>query len=144
MRTKMVKRHWCDFCNKAMFQAHAMDRHEKHCTLNPQRECRVCKALEDGQDSGFNPVPLAQLVAMLPAMPCMFPNGLEHGEYFAKLESAIKDVRAASGNCPACIMAALRQAKIPVPLVVEWFDFTAEMKEIWRNVNDARRVDYAY
>ena len=120
-----------------MFQAHAMARHEKHCTLNPQRECRVCKLLEDSQDFGFTPAPLAQLVAMLPKYPYVFSSDGEEGVFFVELANAITDVRAASGNCPACIMAALRQAKIPVPMV-ENFDFTAEMKTIMDGINEAR------
>ena len=45
MRTKTIKRHWCDHCNKAGLQAHAMARHEAHCTMNPARGCRVCGLL---------------------------------------------------------------------------------------------------
>lgn len=66
MRTKMVKRHWCDFCNKAGLSASAMARHEKHCTMNPNRACRVCGMVADGRDSDFVPQTVAQLSALLP------------------------------------------------------------------------------
>lgn len=40
------------------------------------------------------------------------------------------------------MMAALRQAKISCSCAAPAFDFTAEMKTIWSNINDAQRIDY--
>ena len=147
MRTKMVKRHWCDFCDKAGLSASAMARHEKHCTMNPNRACRVCGMVADGRDSDFVPQTVAQLSALLPEPITLvddfggkrFQDGFEDS-----VNAAIPTLRAASGDCPACMMAALRQAKIPVPCAAPAFDFTTEMKEIWSNINDARESDYAY
>uniref|UniRef100_A0A6M3Y154 Uncharacterized protein n=1 Tax=viral metagenome TaxID=1070528 RepID=A0A6M3Y154_9ZZZZ len=54
--------------------------------------------------------------------------------------AALPALRKAAGDCPACIMAALRQAKIPVPMA-EKFNFTAEMKNIWDGINESK-TDY--
>ena len=70
---------------------------------------------------------------------------------FVGLEKAVKEalpkLREIMGNCPACIMAALRQKGIPVPLAKD-FDFKKECQEIWDEVNAARmeesqREEYA-
>jgi len=42
MKTRTVKRHYCDFCRKASFQRPSMERHEAACFKNPNRKCPVC------------------------------------------------------------------------------------------------------
>ncbi len=42
MRTKTVQRHYCDHCNKGGFQRKSIERHERTCFRNPQRECPLC------------------------------------------------------------------------------------------------------
>lgn len=42
MRTKTVKRHYCDHCNRGGFNLKSMERHERACFRNPQRECPLC------------------------------------------------------------------------------------------------------
>lgn len=42
MRVKKVNRYYCDFCKKSNCSKHAMELHEKHCTMNPDRQCRLC------------------------------------------------------------------------------------------------------
>lgn len=47
MRTAMRPRYYCDHCNKGNGSPSAMRRHERGCTLNPQRVCGMCKMLAD-------------------------------------------------------------------------------------------------
>ena len=42
MKTRTVKRHYCDHCHKGMFQRPSMERHEVACFKNPNRKCPVC------------------------------------------------------------------------------------------------------
>lgn len=154
MRTKKVNRYWCDHCNKAGLSASAMTRHEAHCTLNPARNCRVCTLVNGGYQVGAER--MAELVVLLPdpsaflaqsAYDCrckdcriyfddsFVPNvecTNEHKRLLAALQSAMPKLREETDDCPACIMAALRQRKIPVPMV-ESFNFTAEMKTVFAN-----------
>ena len=137
MKTKKVNRYWCDYCNKAGLSKSAMERHEKHCTLNPERSCRVCDLVQGGSHG----LPVSALVALLPdsrpyhtAAP--FDDN-EHRALVAALEIAMPALREAVAGCPACIMAALRQAKIPVPMA-DNFDFKAEMKSIFDDLNEER------
>lgn len=144
MRTKKVNRYWCDFCNKANLQAGAMLKHEKHCTLNPKRSCRVCTHVNGG--GGSDPERLAGFVKLLPSAVdyAHDGNGKPTSEYTAfcdAVQAAVSVLREAAEGCPACMMAALRQAKIPVPLA-EGFDFKAEMQAVWDEVNEERRQIY--
>lgn len=42
--------------------------------------------------------------------------------------------RALARNCPACLLSAIRLAKIPVPLFTD-FDYTKECKVVWDKIN---------
>ena len=54
----------------------------------------------------------------------------------------LQKLRDITNNCPACILAALRQKGICVPLV-EGFDFKGECASVWADINEANRV-YEY
>lgn len=144
MKTKTVKRHWCDFCNRAGLQAHAMAKHEKHCTMNPARDCRVCGLLGGSVHVGAER--MAELVAILPD-PTAFLSAdwlnTQHTELAHDIAAAMPKLRAEVDNCPACILAALRQKKIPVPMA-EGFDFKSEMASIFADANAQREEDWGY
>lgn len=147
MKTKLVKRYWCDHCNKAGLQAGGMRRHEQHCTMNPARSCRVCSLKQVCGDDGG--APLADLMNLLPDyMDAEWDHltGRETNRYQAfldNLEIAMHCLRGASDGCPACIMAALRQKGIPVPMV-DGFDFKKEMQVIFDRANEFREEQGGY
>lgn len=148
MKSKTVTRYNCDFCNKRGFSSPHMAKHEKHCTLNPARECRMCSLLSDTRHYDFEHKPLAELIAMLPdssaynAVKTLFLDR-EHERLTEALKLALPVFRIAAGGCPVCMMAALRQAKIPVPMA-EGFDFSAEMKALWGGINQAKAAQESY
>ena len=96
-----------------------MANHEKRCTMNPNRECRVCEYAK-GDDTRTD---LAAAISMLP-----------RGDW-EKARPLVPALREATGNCPACILAALRQANIPCSSVD--YDYKDEMRSLWSSVNDA-------
>lgn len=149
MRTKKVNRYWCDYCNKAGLQSRSMAIHEKHCTMNPARACRVCHLLEGSDGDTDEKQPLAELIKMLPdsgpyhsaiQLGAYDPEYEAHNALAYALTAVFPAFRIAAGNCPACMMAALRLAKIPVPMA-ELFDFKAEMQSIFSDMNDARNAE---
>jgi hypothetical protein len=86
MRTAMRPRYYCDHCNKGNGSPSAMRRHERGCTLNPQRVCGMCAKL--AADGGPEPAPpREELLRLL------------DGEGF-------KAMCAAANDCPACILSA--------------------------------------
>lgn len=130
MRTKRVNRYYCDFCKKAGQARHTILKHESRCTLNPNRTCGVCEMLADLRTVAQRP--MAELLAALPE----WDRGV--GQWSeTQPDVDLPALRAVANNCPACILAALRQKGIPVP-AVSGFDFDAEMKAIWNEINEAK------
>jgi hypothetical protein len=117
-----------------------MATHEKHCTMNPNRACRVCGIL--GGPVKPDPDGLRALVALLPdgGEPPGF--GDELNDYVARAQAAIPKLREAANDCPACMLAALRQAKVHLGMVSGEFDFSAEMREIFANQEPRQGYDY--
>lgn len=147
MRAVKRWRYYCDYCKKVSGLRSAMEKHEKGCTLNPNRECGICGFLCTGG------APLADLLALLPD-PGKFKRmeswdaGEEFGgsgEYEVADDPALRDathavlpkLRELTDNCPACILAALRQRGIPVPLI-EDFDWSKEFAAAQSRMNEHR------
>jgi hypothetical protein len=136
MKIKRVNRYYCDFCKKSGCSKAAMQKHEKHCTMNPDRICRMCLLLELEQQ------PMSNLLALLPN-----PKDFEGADEAAwtdasplakAVNASMKSLRDATGGCPMCILSTLRQSGIPVPMASS-FNFKQECDEIWAEQN----VDYS-
>ena len=138
MITKKKNRYYCEFCKKSGGASYWIKHHEERCTLNPNRHCGYCDLLEGIQSN------LAELIAILPN-PSEYERTdvLEYkGFHYKGLEEAVDTVlpklREACNSCPACIMAALRQKGIPVPIAKN-FDFKKECASIWADFNEEQR-----
>lgn len=83
-------RYYCDFCKRAGQSGKTIAAHEKACTRNPERECRMCKLGELRQR------PTSELLAILD----------ERGAY-----ELLAEVR-----CPACVIAAIHAFRKREPL----------------------------
>ena len=139
MRSKRITRtrYYCDFCEaagllKGFWRKDKATKHERGCTANPNRICGLCESAVPKLEQK----PIAQLVACL---------GFDKDEY------GMKELRELCENCPACILAAIRQSEIQKHNneckrgdgeFMEWidlgFDFKAEYEAFWSAVNDAR------
>lgn len=123
-------RYKCDFCGKNNHSASAMSTHEKHCTMNPARICRVHKHAVGG--SGEQ----AAVSSMLEVLRAHWYDE-DHG---------VSALRHAAHDCPACMLAAIRQSGASkgcadedgysAPHIgTEQFDFKKEMADLWSSVN---------
>lgn len=129
MKRKKVWRYYCEHCGKSGCSGGHIAKHERGCTANPERVCGMCRAAELDQQS------LATLIGALAA------GGLDQLRDFAM-------------SCPACMLAAIRQAPdeafktiIPPPAFPEdarldprariGFEFRKECESFWREVNVA-------
>ena len=135
MITKKVNRYYCEFCKKSNCSASSISRHEKSCTLNPDRICRMCTKL------GLDQSEMSDLLKILPT-PVLTEDdiGLLTLINGKEIESAIEKLRSVTENCPVCIFATIRQMGIPVP-AIKSFNFTEECKSAWACLNDAQ-ADY--
>ena len=50
MQVVQVNKYICDYCGKKQYASWAMKKHEKHCTMNPNRECRMCDLMGELQE----------------------------------------------------------------------------------------------
>ena len=134
MRTKRVNRYYCDFCKKSGCNAAAMKKHEKHCTMNPNRYCRMCDNLGENQNC------IVDLISVLPK-PEEVPNNVGFNqEVTDRKEKAIDDLRDATNGCPICMFSALRQAGLnPFEM---GFHLDQELRESWNQINDERWKEY--
>ena len=109
-------RYKCDFCGKTSGSGGHMARHEKHCTMNPQRVCRV-----NGEHT-------PDLPALIAALGCGDKDGVRR-----LWEAAPRE------GCPACMLAAIRQSGLqrqPQPI--------GKDKEGWVLYDDGVYVDWDY
>ena len=124
MTKKQVWRYWCDFCKKGSLSGGHMASHEKHCTANPNRICRLCLR------TGLTQRPIAELMACLNTK---------------KENGGLADLRELTENCPICILAAIRQSGIckwdgdpENPAYTITFDFKMELASWWSEENNAK------
>jgi hypothetical protein len=137
MKRKRVWRYYCSYCKKSGCSKHHLERHEERCTMNPNRACGVCRLLDVEQG------PLAPLLESLPN-PAEYQEFDEFGcvEFRLGFRDAVRTgvakVREATNNCPACLMAAIRQRGIPMTELPD-FDWEKEI-EAARHVSNEREM----
>jgi len=112
---KQVWQYQCEHCGMKSTAAWWVKKHEMGCTKNPKRECGVCrKLLEQAQPK------IEDLIALLPAEdirlievrlqdPEAFDCDMIYLEMALTLSAALASLKEASGGCPACMLAAMRQ-----------------------------------
>lgn len=104
-----------------------MRRHERGCTLNPQRECGMCKMLAD--EGGPDPAPPRDELVRI----------MDEQGFTAMCEAA--------NGCPACILSALRtknfkgDAETPPGVLGpedgrELWSYKSAKEDWWRMFND--------
>jgi hypothetical protein len=129
MRIALRKRYYCDFCKKVTGSRPVMERHEKGCTNNPNRVCSLCDYTAEG-GSGKT---LAELIAFLHAAPVVESVDLMR-DVMDKDKATLAELRELSGDCPACMLAAIRQAKTDL---LFHFDFKEEVARLWSEHREA-------
>ena len=131
MKTKRVNRYYCDYCKKSGCSSYWIREHEKHCTMNPKRDCRMCAIMQTAYDNEPQ-VEMGKLLACLDDV-----HYDETQSVFAMLN--ISKLKETAQNCPACIMAALRQAGIPVSAAKD-FNYKEMGESIFGDIRQAQEV----
>lgn len=99
MKVKTKKVYYCDFCKKKSLRKDIIINHEKHCTLNINRECRVCTYMEIKQKD------IKPLIKRFKGSNDIQQVGELDEKYI--LREIEKEF-----DCPACILTILRILKI--------------------------------
>ena len=133
--------YWCDFCGKSGRSAGYMSSHEKSCTMNPDRVCRMCTHGEAAQ---------AKMGDMLKALELAKIEEIEEKNIplwmTVKIENekeAIERLREVSNNCPMCMLAAIRQTT-KYPMIFDSFKFEREKAVYWNDCNEASLEAFGY
>jgi hypothetical protein len=138
MIRKRVWRYYCEHCHRGGCSASAMASHERSCTLNPDRVCKMCALAGNAQPE------MSSLLSILPD-PESFVMETVSSEYGppteysymsdgGSVDEAMKTLVDVCNGCPACILAALRIKHIPVPLA-RTFDYSKAVAEFWEEHN---------
>lgn len=117
MKTKFTRVFYCDHCKKHGLRVDAMERHELHCTLNPERECGWVRQFSD-----HKPADVVTLAAQL-------------AERETLTEGDLSWLESQTQGCPACMLAALRQSKLGSQQT-QIFDYQKQI-EIFRDREEA-------
>lgn len=142
MKTKLVNRYYCDFCRKANCCAPSIARHERGCTNNPARVCKMCEAAELKQASIEDLIAAANadLAPLLEEFDALAGEGWSQFEELLERKVAITKLREVANNCPACILAGIRQAKTDH---THQFDFhwQTEHAAFWKKLNAESQLE---
>jgi hypothetical protein len=140
VKIKLVKQYKCDFCGKKGLGGWQMKKHEKHCTLNPNRICRMCNLIK------INQIEMRDLLLILPESikKTVEKNyGIEIIEDYTnkdEIKKAIEIIRDKT-ECPMCVFSAIRQKGYCTPI---FFDYKKEMAEFWSSYNNEQNKEDLY
>ena len=123
MKWKMKKVYYCDYCNKHGLRSLA--EHEKHCTKNPNRDCRLeCDTID-----------LPDLIEKYRKQ-LITVDSLGFVDFVEMPD--IKDIKADTGNCPNCTLTILRCGDL-VSSFKGVFNYKEELTSWWAEVNQVQR-----
>ena len=118
-----VNRYKCVHCGRAGYSAGHMRKHAQRCTMNPDRTCGMHYMehfFEQGRRfSGYEVKDQLQAAIQAIPDPAKFYQGEDEfgiGKYPGleeALRASMSSVSELVNGCPACILAVLRQRKIP-------------------------------
>lgn len=132
MIKKMRPRYYCEFCGKSGGHPYYMREHEKHCTMNPNRQCKMCEYVPDGGAS------LDKLIAAIPKpgkVTCY--DGSKMDDVLT-----LKDLKPLFDmtDCHVCILAAICQSGVFVPD----FNFKKRSDEFWSQYREDQMANEYY
>ena len=126
MTKKLKWCYYCEFCKKSNCSGGAISKHEKFCTMNPDRGCRMCK----------HPIKPLSLIGLLPNPKQFLKIEKDYNNYEGwkdTYKEPLENIKEECNYCPACTLAVLRQSK--VPLYMLYFDYKKEVEEWWKEKN---------
>lgn len=145
MKTKVKKVYYCGYCGRHRLVKWAIEGHEKHCTLNPNRECRLCD-----RNGGLEKIILKYKLT-IPGeywtKDEKFGGHFMKGENIEKLNKVatekLKELRDEVEGCPNCMLTVLRCNKYEMPINFE-FDYKKELAEWWKQENEKQENEDEY
>ena len=128
MLTKVKKVYYCEYCGRHRLTARSIEEHEKHCTLNPHRTCRMCGR------SNLTPL-LEKYRDRFVINEDKSGWGVTLDWVWTRGEVTLEQIEEDTGHCPACTLAVMRICgfnRWPSPL---GFDYHKAREDWWRERN---------
>ena len=131
MEMKLKKVYYCDYCKKKGMSASAMSKHEKHCTANPNRECRMC---ENSWNYSLIAKEFKKRYKII-SVPSGFSDyNLEEIKWI-KEPIIINEIHDIVEGCPMCILTIMRLAGLTNPILNLSFDYHEAVNKRWAEIN---------
>ena len=130
MRTKTKKVYYCDYCNKHSLRP--LLKHEKHCTSNIHRDCRVCTQKLD-YESIINKLKDRYEIVEEPIklMGKEF-RSIEKLKWFSEPITSDEILKLVDG-CPACALTIIKNLQHSNRMDLD-FDYNKEMNSWWKEL----------
>jgi hypothetical protein len=139
MKTVKKNVYYCDYCKKRKLTSHAMLIHERHCTANPHRECRMCEITPERINELIEE--FKKRFTLEPVKEINNLTGLVYNETFKVIWKdkpvTLEEVRNSVDGCPNCMLAIIRQCKFSSHYFEDFenFDYNKEMEEAIKERN---------
>lgn len=141
MKTAKVNMYYCDFCKKKSQSASSMRKHEKHCTANPQRQCRLCRTKRNISDFITN---LKSRFEIAYEVDTLLGSDIRKVKWLGE-PVTLKEITDFTRGCPNCTLAVLRQTKLNYSVFGFKYDYKQELNNWWYEVNqDIYEPEYGY
>lgn len=121
MKTIKKNVYYCDFCKKRSLRS--LEKHEGRCTGNPNRSCGVCG--REGKD--LQPIVDAFKKRFIINSYFEVTEGTVYVVNWLVEPTTLDEIRKSVDNCPACILAVLRQTGMNRHYFKFEFDFKKEL-----------------
>jgi len=126
MIIKTKKVYYCEYCGKHNLRSLAI--HEKHCTGNPSRECRLCGRTDSVQPL-IDKYQKQHIVEELKES-----DNFDLRGYKVIQEPKIEDIKDDVDCCPNCVLAIIRGFKTEYTIDFR-YQYQEELKIWWDDVN---------
>ena len=136
--------YYCDFCKKRLMRIDAMERHEKHCTANLDRKCRVCE--NDNILPDYRKI-LKELKTQYIICESQTDGMMLHNIIGLSIKWTGKEITRDTlaelvDSCPACMLTLWRAIEdIAKPMD---FNYKKESEAWWNEVNALKREEMNY
>ena len=142
MKTVKKNVYYCDFCNKRGLSAGHMRAHEKHCTANPNRSCRIC-------GSGFrDPISSEDFKARYKIIETEKNGFVSFKIKWIGPKITMDEIDNIVDDCPACKLSLFRLSGLTHHVFHDTlkFDYKEALAKYWKERNDeeARSDMYGY
>lgn len=126
MIEKIKKVYYCEFCNKHSLNK-SLRLHELHCTLNPNRLCRLCGQKKISE--------IIEKIKVKYKKPDEFYDG-GNGKRYLQIQELTKkeggEIYDEVDNCPNCMLTILRILDVHCPE----FNYKKELEKFWKSKNE--------